>query len=153
LTKVDIQNEIKRLETKLEDKTLITKQRVLDELAIIAFADMKDYVSIGDQGQVQLISFDDERMPKGASRAVQKIKEKRSIRQTQGDSPDMIIDLSMEYAHHSKVDSLKEISELMGYYPPKELKHSGEVGLVDFTTRLEQARKKAIDADRRKAKS
>jgi phage terminase small subunit len=150
---IKVADEIKRLQSKVEEKTLITKERVLNELAIIAFADMKDYVSIGDQGQVQLIPFDDERMPEGASRAVQKVKEKRSMRQSQGDSPDIIIDMQMEYGHHSKVDSLKEISELMGYYPPKELKHSGEIGIVDYATRLEQARQKAIDADRRKAKS
>lgn len=105
------------LKEKQEKRTNITKDRVLAELAIVAFADMKDYVEIGDQGQVQLIPFGDERMPEGASRAVQKVKEKRSIRQTPGESGDMIIDLSTEYGHHSKIDALKEISKLNGYYP------------------------------------
>ena len=127
LTKVDIKAEIERLMKKIEDKTLITKERVLNELSIIAFADMKDYVSIGDQGQVQLISFDDERMPEGASRAVQKVKEKRSMRQSQGDSPDIIIDMQMEYGHHSKVDSLREIAKLNGYYPAEKHEVSGDV--------------------------
>lgn len=127
-----VQSIIRGLKEKQEKRTNITKDRVLAELAIVAFADMKDYVTIGDQGQVQLISFDDERMPEGASRAVQKVKEKRSIRQTPGESGDMIVDLSLEYGHHSKIDALREISKLNGYYPAEkqEVSHSGTVSHV-----------------------
>lgn len=125
-----IQALIKGHKEKTEKRTQITKDRVLKELAIIAFADMADYVTIGDQGQVQLLSFDDERMPKGASRAVQKVNEKRSIRQKNDDSGDMIVDINLQYSHHSKIDALAEISALNGYYAPKEMKHSGEIKTI-----------------------
>jgi phage terminase small subunit len=115
LTKVNIKQEIARLNSKLEEKSLITKQRVLDELALVGFSDMADCITVGSEGQVQVKTF--EEMPKGASRAISRIKEKRSIRQSQDEKADMIIDLQLEYGHHNKVDALKEIAKMNGYYP------------------------------------
>lgn len=137
LRNIEVQKEIARLEKKLEDKTLITKERVLNELALIGFSDMADCVTVGSEGQIQVKPFD--QMPKGASRAISRIKEKRSIRQSQDDSEDMIIDLQLEYGHHDKVDALKEIAKLQGYYPKEELdvNHKGSISVavevVDFS--------------------
>lgn len=137
LKNVEVRKEIARLEKKLEEKTLITKERILNELALIGFSDMADCVTVGAEGQIQVKPFD--QMPKGTSRAISRIKEKRSIRQSQDDSEDMIIDLQLEYGHHDKVDALKEISKLQGYYPKEELdvNHKGNVSVtvkvVDFS--------------------
>lgn len=115
LRNVKVAEYIKQLNAKVETKAIITKQRVLDELAILGFSDMKDCVTIGAEGQIQVKTFDE--MPEGASRAISGIKEKRSIRQSKDDSEDMIIDLQLEYKHHDKVAALKEISKLSGFYP------------------------------------
>jgi len=48
--------------------TSITAERVLDEIAVIAFADIKDYVVIDGEGNVKPKRFGG--MPAGASRAI-----------------------------------------------------------------------------------
>lgn len=137
LEKVGIKTEIARLEGKLEEKSIITKQRVLEELALVGFSDMADCVTVGEEGQVRIKTFDE--MPKGASRAIARIKERRSIRQSQDDSGDFILDLNTEYGHHNKIDALQEISKLNGYYPAEkhQMEHSGSVAfsveMVDYS--------------------
>lgn len=112
-----VQAEIARLEKKLEEKTLdITKDRILKELAILGFADMKDYVTIGEEGQVTLKTF--EEMPEGASRAISKVEEIRRIMGAgKGDGGEIVLEIRTRYGHHDKLGALKEIAKLKGFYP------------------------------------
>ncbi len=120
LRNVYVQAEISRLEKLIENRTLVSKERILNELAIIGFADMQDYVRIGRASQVELIPFDE--MPPGASRAVESVlEERRLIGSGEGDGKEIILDIHAKYKHHSKLDALKELSKLMGYYPKAEL--------------------------------
>lgn len=117
LKKVKIQKEIARLKAILEEKTLdITKDRILKELAILGFADMKDYVTIGSEGQVTLKTF--EEMPEGASRAISKVEEIRRIMGAgKGDGGEIVLEIRTRYGHHDKLGALKEIAKLKGFYP------------------------------------
>jgi len=126
LRKVKVRAEIDRLEGKVETKAIITKQRVLDELACVGFADMKDYAEVLEGGVVKIKPFSE--LPEGATRAIGKLKERRSLR-VGGEEGDTIIDVAMEFAHHDKIAALKEISKLNDYYPAEkqEVKHSGTV--------------------------
>lgn len=120
LGNVMVQAEIARLEKKLEEKTLITKERVLKELAIVGFADMKDYVEVIEGGIVHIKPWKD--LPDGATRAVSKVKERKTIRADgEGDGEGIVVDNSVEFAHHDKIDALKEISKLNGYYPDQKV--------------------------------
>lgn len=129
-----VQAEIARLEKKLEERTLITKERVLKELAVIGFADMKDYVEVLDGGIVHIKPWKE--LPPDATRAVSKVKEKKTIRADgEGDGEGIVVDNSVEFAHHDKIKALAEISKLQGYYPKEELdvNHKGSVSLVHET--------------------
>lgn len=50
LTNVDIASAITSAQGKLSEKTGITAERVLNELALLGFANMKDYIRIGPDG-------------------------------------------------------------------------------------------------------
>lgn len=126
-----VQAEISRLEKKLEDKTLITKERVLNELAIVGFADMQDYAEVLEGGVVVLKPWS--QLPKGASRAVSKLKERRSLRaDSEGEGEETIIDIQTEFGNHDKIKALAEISKIQGYYAKEQvdIKHSGTVSLA-----------------------
>lgn len=120
LKKVNIKKKIATLRKKADERTLITRERIENELAIIAFADMKDYVTIGDEGQVTLKTF--EQMPKDASRAVKSVEEIRRIMgYGKGDGEEIILEVRTRYHHHDKLDAIEKLIKLKGYYPKQEL--------------------------------
>jgi phage terminase small subunit len=137
LSKVNIQSAIQKQREKLEKSSEISATRVLKELAIIALADMKDYVEILEGGEVQLKPFDT--MPEGASRAVKSVKEKKKIMaNNQGKGDESIIDCQVEYTHHDKVKALELLGKHLGIFPDKvEVGgHSGEP--IKFTVVYEK---------------
>jgi len=80
LTYVDIQKEIQRLMKKRSERTAISQDRVLRELAMIGFSDIRNYVTIDkDTGAIQAKGFED--MPKGESRVLRSVKEDRVIKE------------------------------------------------------------------------
>lgn len=59
LTNVDIQAAIQKRQARLRGKLEITQERVLEELAAIAFANGTDFATINRNGLVRLIPTDD----------------------------------------------------------------------------------------------
>jgi phage terminase small subunit len=86
LAKLSIAEEIKRLQGERENETGITQNRILRELAVIAFSDQKDFLTIDpDTGVVRAKGF--ENIPENASRAIESIEENRAIKEdSKGDS-------------------------------------------------------------------
>ena len=86
-------------------KTNITQERILFELAIIAFSNMPDYMAVDeDTGAVRMKGFGS--MPKDASRAIESVKENRSIsKDSKGDRS--IIFEKFEFKLHSKIKALE----------------------------------------------
>ena len=120
LQKTTVQAEIQEAMKEREQRTEITQDRVLRELAIIAFADMKNYVEIDEYGGVKIIPFDDARMPEGASRAVSGVKEVRRIMGSgEGAGKDMVLEIRQEYKHHDKVRALELIGNHLGMWKDK----------------------------------
>ena len=103
LTKANVQKELARLQSLSEAKTLITKQRVLEEHARIAFSDPADVMSWSESGIDLIPSVD---LPK----------EKRAIIKSLSQNVTGT-GMSMKVEMHSKADALKEIAKLSGYYP------------------------------------
>lgn len=73
LTNVDIQAAIQKRKARLRSKLKITWERVLEELAAIAFADGTDFVTIDRNGRVRLVPTDD--LPEDKKKAIASIKE------------------------------------------------------------------------------
>ena len=70
LAKPNIAEAIAEAQAKRSERTRITADMVLEELAAIAFADMGDYIQIGEDGAVR---FDFSRLPEGGTRVIAQI--------------------------------------------------------------------------------
>ncbi len=122
------------------DKKFITKTRLnklAKEIDLIAFSDISNYGTVakeifGDQ-------FDSLRKA-GLTRAIKKIKRKRTLRPAKGDNGEEIIDEYVEIELHDKMQGIGETIEMMRLKTPKKLELSGsngkpiEVQLVDFSS-------------------
>ena len=108
---------------KLHKKLDISAERIREELARIAFADMADHVEVGSEGEIRIKPFDE--MPEGSSRSISGIKEKRRILST--DSGDTILEATLEYKHHDKVRALELLGKDQNMFKEK-VEHTGKDG-------------------------
>lgn len=125
LTYANIQAAIQKAIDKRAEKTGITAERVIQELALIAFADIKDYATIEDGGGVTVKKFED--MPDGASKAISRLKERRRLlSDAEGNGDNVVIDSQIELAHWDKPKALELLGKHLGIFPDK-LKVDGQV--------------------------
>jgi phage terminase small subunit len=133
LKEVKVQQLIAEAERRIENKTCVSKDKILKELSLCGFSDMADYVTVDTAGCVQIKSIDD--LPIGTSRAIKKIKEKRVIKSTQGtkDKPseDVILESTLEFELHDKLSPLVNMGKELGMFRDKH-----EVGLDAATAEL-----------------
>lgn len=133
LSKLIIQKEIARREGLIENKTTVTKEKILRELSLLGFSDMQDHLTIDDSGCVQAIGIN--ALPVGASRAIKKVKEKRVIKSVQGtkDKPsdDVILESTFEYELHDKINPLIQMGKELGMFRDRK-----EIGLDETAIEL-----------------
>lgn len=118
LTKINIQQEISKRESFIQNKVIITKDKVIRELAKLAFSDIADHITIDEYGCAQAIALAD--LPVGASRAIKKVRERRIIKSTKGtkDNPDgeQILESTFEYELHDKENPLIQLGKELGMF-------------------------------------
>ena len=121
LAKLSTQKEIQWRESLLENKVIVTKDKILRELSLIGFANLADHVTIDDTtGCVQAIGIDS--LPVGASRAIKKVKERRIIKSTA--KGDEVLESTFEFELHDKQQALVNMGKELGMF-----KERHEVGL------------------------
>lgn len=103
LTKPNIQAEVARLESKVEEKTLVTKERIIQRHAEIAFSDPSDVMKWNESGIDMIPS---EKLDKRKRGLIKSISHHTTAT---GES--------FKCEMQSQQESLKELSKLMGYYP------------------------------------
>jgi len=109
---------INDLKAEREKRTEVSIDKVVKEFSLIAFSDIKDYVTIDElTGAVRAHSF--EQMPKESSRVVKKIKEDRVIRETPGDSKEMIVHDKREFEMYDKIRALENLREHLEKLGPR----------------------------------
>jgi phage terminase small subunit len=114
LKNVEIKKAIDAAMRKREEKTEITAARVLQEIAILAFSDLKDYIEINDDtGAVRAKGFD--QMPPNASRALESITENRTVRED-AKGEDSIINEKVTFKLHSKTAALEALCKHLGLF-------------------------------------
>ena len=80
LTKANIQERIAELLKDRSERTKVTQDMVVRELALIAFSDLRNYITIDElTGAIQAKGF--KAMPEGQSRVLRSIKEDRVIKE------------------------------------------------------------------------
>lgn len=87
-----------------------TADQVLEELARIGFADMKDFVEIDEGGAIRAYPLDT--LAEGKSRIINKVKEKRTIKSTP--EGDQVLDSTYEFWLCDKVKSLELLARHLG---------------------------------------
>ena len=113
LTKPDIKEAVEKAMKERSERTEITQDMVLKELATFGFANIQDYIKHSKDGLIIFKSIDD--VPEDAARAIEAIK---------------VIDNgkkgSVEFKLHSKSRGLELIGKHLGMFLDKT-EHSGKV--------------------------
>jgi hypothetical protein len=116
------------------EKAGFTAEKIAEELALIGFADMAEFVQVDEQGSVKPLSFDE--LKKNKSRIIKKIREKRRI--INGDGEDTILEDTFEFELHDKLNALKEAILILGLKAPEKLEIK-----TDIAEELAKARLRA----------
>ena len=138
---------------KQKARITFTADQVLEELARVGFADMKDFVEIDEGGTIRALPLDT--LAEGKSRIIKKVKEKRVIRSTKGTESnpdgDQILDAMFEFELCDKVKSLELLARHLGLLHDKtevDLKQPVQITIKKFCSR-----KTAKDTDGSRATS
>lgn len=91
-----------------------TLDNIAKELALIAFADMADFIQVDAEGSIKPLSFED--LKKGKSRIIKKIREKRRI--LNGKEDDTILEDTFEFELYSKLDAFDLAVSIAGLKAP-----------------------------------
>lgn len=111
LRNVKIQEQIRNELKARESRTEITADRVLEETALIGFSDIKNYIEIGEDGQVTSKTWDS--IPENASRAIEAISEDRIIRENP-DGSQIVVHDKYKFKMHSKIRALELLHKHLG---------------------------------------
>lgn len=118
LTKVHIAALVDEKEAELAAAVGLTQHRIKEELAVLSFSDIKNYV-IDDNGHVELA----ENAPDGAIRAVQSLKRKRRVIQREDEED--IVEIETEIKLWDKPGSLRMAGQHLKMFTEK---HEHEAG-------------------------
>ena len=116
LLKPVIQTEIQKLQFARSQRTEITADMVLKELALIGFADMADFIRIDEDGLIQANRLDS--LEKNKSRIIKKVKEKRTVKTTLDGA--QVLESFYEFELYDKLKSLEMIGKHLGMFNDKQ---------------------------------
>lgn len=115
----------------------VTADKVVQEIALVGFADYSDFVTIDESGMVTAIPL--EKLAEGKSRIIKKVKDKRVIRSTKGTESnpdgDQILDATFEFELCDKMKALELLARHMGLLNDKtevDMKQSVIIEIVKF---------------------
>ena len=111
LSKPLLQEQIQKEMKAREYRTDVTSDRVINEIALLAFSDLRHYTEIGEDGEIKIKRWDE--MPEHLSRAVETISEDRIIRENP-DGTQIIVHDKVKYKLHSKPRALELLFKHLG---------------------------------------
>lgn len=114
------------------EKKFCTKTRLnklAKELDLLAFSDITDYVTLGENGSCTWNNPEELRYKK-LTRAIKKIKRRKVFRV--GDDGQEIITDEVDFELYPKIDAIREIIGIMGLKAPAQIElNHGVKGLTD----------------------
>jgi len=116
----------------------LTPAKLIEELAVIATADIADFVTVSEDGALQAKPLTE---LKGASRAVRKIREKTVITE-KADGSVLTKTSTLEYELHPKLDAIDQGLKIHGMKAPEKREVSAE---LKTASELPPAVKSALD--------
>ena len=122
LSKPAIAARIKALTTKSLARFEADADRITQELIIIGLANVADYMDVEEGKPVRVKPFED--MPPGATRAIKRIKERRTLVETRhssdGQTETTYYDSVIELEFHSKESALALLAKKYGSLTPAD---------------------------------
>jgi phage terminase small subunit len=103
LVKPCIQMAIAEAVAALSKKNGMDADATISEICVVASSDMADYVHVDEGGALTVIPLD--RLPKGKSKAIRKIKERRIIKSTA--EGDQIMEITLDFELYDKIKGLE----------------------------------------------
>jgi phage terminase small subunit len=138
LVNAGIKAAIAREQKKREQRIEVTVDKIEQELAIIGFSDLKNYIEIDpDSGAIRAKGF--EQMPGRSSRALESIEENRTIRESSDGQDSNVVNDKIKFKLHSKVAALELLGKRHGMFPTKiegGLEVRAKLSLIDFKKSL-----------------
>jgi phage terminase small subunit len=127
LKKVEIKKAIQRGMDAKAKRYEISQRRILEELAIVAYSDLKHYMDIDpDTGAIRAKGFED--MPEKTSRALRAIKEDRVIKEDADGHKVTVFD-KIRFELHDKLKALELLGKHIGMFADK-MDLSGDVSVT-----------------------
>ncbi len=124
---VDITMAIHEAMIQRSERTEITADRVLREIALVAFSDIGDVIRVDENGKVFIRDLCS--ITAGARRSIAEITQTTTERtERDGDKAATIEKIQLGVKFHSKVAGLKMLAEHLGLAATKKHEHSGEGG-------------------------
>lgn len=103
--------------------------KIARELALVAFSDIQDYVTVNEGGELQVLPL--ESLKKNKSRVIKKIREKTKITKSE-DGQKLFKNSSVEFELYDKLDALKMAVEIIGIKKPAkvDVNHDGNIEIL-----------------------
>lgn len=112
LANVSVKARIAELKAERNERTRVTQDRVVKELAMLGFSDLANYISIDPlTGTIQAKGF--EEMPANESRALKSIKEDRAIKEDANGKGVTVYD-KVSFTMHDKIRALEILARHLG---------------------------------------
>ena len=109
---LSVQQRMAELRAVREERTHVTQDRVVRELAMLGFSDLANYITIDPlTGAIQAKGFED--MPPGESRALRSIKEDRAIKEDANGKGVTVYD-KVSFTMHDKIRALEILAKHLG---------------------------------------
>ena len=128
LKNVEVQEEIQQIQDKMQNRLEITQERVLEELAAIAFAKGTDFAQIDECGAVDLVPTSD--LSEEKKKAIASIKQGRYGR--------------AEIKLHDKLRALEMLGRYLGVFDNRLFEDGKKNNLFEM---IEKSTREEIDTD------
>lgn len=124
LRNVKISDFIKKLQNKLSEKTEITAEKVIQELAKVGFSNIQDFINEGNS--IQDISKVDE--PKAAAVS--------AIETSESTSKDGTVTVNTKFKLYNKVDALEKIGRHLGIFEKDNQQQKSDIVIKQNVIKL-----------------
>ena len=142
---LSVQQRIAELRAVREERTRVTQDRVVRELALIGFSDLQNYISIDElTGVITAKGFD--AMPPEESRALKAIKEDRAIKESP-DGKDVTVYDKVSFQMHDKIRALEILAKHLGMLVERHEVTGEDGGPVQIEYVLMKAKKQKRGGD------
>jgi phage terminase small subunit len=126
LTNVDVSAAIEVAQSKRSERTEITADRVLREIALVAFSDIGEVIRVDADGKVYIREL--ESLPVSARRSIAEVTQTTTERTEHGEKSATIEKIQLGVKFHSKVAGLKLLADHLGLSAAKKHEHTGKDG-------------------------